>query len=249
MTDETKTTSLKQFLISQVDAKGGLLDSEKAQAIEAEINAIADEFRKFTDWEKKNSTQAEFKIRLRSVLEMHNLPTKPAVLEGILRRVGVTSTPKSYWFVGATYGRGRDQTKRFVKEGIWQNGYEDKYLELVKAMRPGDLIAIKASYTRKLNLPFDNRGQTVSVMGIKVTGMVTKNHGDGRFVDVEWDAPLDPIKEWFFYTNRGTVWRVVPGESTPSPCAGSPSSGSVFQKYATTVCACWSRRNSPGAAV
>ena len=77
-------------------------------------------------------------------------------------------------------------------------------------MQSGDKIAIKSSYTRKRDLPFDSKGQTVSVMGIKAIGMVTKNHGDGRSVDVDWEPRLDPAKEWYFYTNRSTVWRVLP---------------------------------------
>jgi transposase-like protein len=47
---------------------------------------------------------------------------------------------------------------RFLSEGIWENGYEDKHLDVLRSMRPGDRIAIKSSYTRKHGLPFDNRG-------------------------------------------------------------------------------------------
>ena len=70
----------------------------------------------------------------------------------------VADAPKSYWFVGASYGGTEDQTSRFLDEGIWENGYDDKYLDLVRSMQPGDRIAIKSSFTRKHNLPFDNRG-------------------------------------------------------------------------------------------
>ena len=42
-------------------------------------------------------------------------------------------------------------------------------------MRPGERIAVKSSYTRKHGLPFDNRGQTVSVMAIKAVGTITEN--------------------------------------------------------------------------
>jgi len=41
------------------------------------------------------------------------------------------------------------------------NGYQDKYLDAVKSIQVGDRIAIKSSYTRKHDLPFDSRGQTV----------------------------------------------------------------------------------------
>lgn len=92
-----------------------------------------------------------------------------------------SSSPE--YAVGSSYDGNDDQTDRFLKEGIWQNGYQDKYLHLVRSMQPGDNIAIKSSYTRKRELPFDSRGQAVSVMGIKAVGVVTRNHGDGRFVD------------------------------------------------------------------
>ena len=114
------------------------------------------------------------------------------------------------WFVGATYGAD-DQMPRFLSEGIWENGYEDKHLDVVRSMRPGDRIAIKAAYTRKHGLPFDSRGQTVSVMAIKAIGTVTENLNDGQRVKVEW-VEVEPPREWYFYTHRGTVWRVLSGD-------------------------------------
>tara|TARA_E500000305_G_scaffold99442_1_gene91637 strand:+ start:596 stop:2794 length:2199 start_codon:yes stop_codon:yes gene_type:complete len=121
------------------------------------------------------------------------------------------AAPQSNWFVGASYGGIDDQSERFLQEGIWENGYEDKYLDLVRSMQPGDRIAIKSAYTRKYELPFNNRGNTVSVMAIKAVGTITENLSDGRTIRVNWDK-LDPAREWYFYTNRGTIWRVVPGD-------------------------------------
>ena len=115
------------------------------------------------------------------------------------------------WFVGASYGGTEDQTPRFLKEGIWVNGSQARYLDAVKSIQAGDRIAIKSSYTRKRNLDFDNRGQTVSVMAIKAIGTVKENLGDGHTLKVDW-KPFDPPREWFFYTNRNTVWRVLPGD-------------------------------------
>ena len=120
---------------------------------------------------------------------------------------------RACWFVGATYGGTDDQTPRFLQEGIWENGYQDKYLDAVKSIQVGDRIAIKSSYTRKYDLPFDNRGQTVSVMALKAIGTVKENLGDGRTLKVNW-KPFDPPREWYFYTHRGTVWRVLPGDWT-----------------------------------
>ncbi len=126
---------------------------------------------------------------------------------------------RACWFVGATYGGTDDQTPRFLQEGIWENGYQDKYLDAVKSIQVGDRIAIKSSYTRKHDLPFDNRGQTVSVMAIKAIGTVKENLGDGRTLKVDW-TPFDPPREWYFYTNRSTVWRVLPGDWTTDALIG-----------------------------
>lgn len=110
-----------------------------------------------------------------------------------------------YWFVGAVWGDD-DQIPRFLKEGIWQNGYQDKFSDQVRDMKPGDRIAIKAAFVRKHGIPFDNRGRSVSAMKIKAVGTVTRNHGDGRTVDVEWEPQSQP-KEWYFYTYRSTITR------------------------------------------
>ncbi len=115
------------------------------------------------------------------------------------------------WFVGASYGGTDDQMPRFLSEGIWENGYDDKLLDMVRSMRPGERIAIKSSYTRKHGLPFDSRGPTVSVMGIKAVGTITENLNDGKRVKVDW-AKVEPVREWYFYTHRATIWRVLPGE-------------------------------------
>lgn len=111
----------------------------------------------------------------------------------------------NHWFVGASWSEG-DQTDRFLQEGIWQNGYEDKFSKLVRQMKPGDRIAIKASFTRKNDVPFENHGRAASVMRIKATGIITVNRGDGLTVDVEWQE-INPPKEWYFYTYRTTVAR------------------------------------------
>ena len=118
---------------------------------------------------------------------------------------------RACWFVGATYGGTDDQMPRFLQEGIWENGYQDKYLDAVKSIQVGDRIAIKSSYTRKNDLPFDNRGHSVSVMAIKAIGIVKENLGDGRNLKVDW-IPFNSPREWYFYTNRSTVWRVLPGD-------------------------------------
>ncbi|WP_417375677.1 AAA family ATPase [Gimesia maris] len=113
----------------------------------------------------------------------------------------------NYWLVGAYWNSmdPPDQTERFLAEGIWQNGYPDKYLDEVRSIKVGDRIAIKSSSTQKENLPFDARGNTVSKMSIKAVGTVVANRGDGRTIEVEWE-PEFKAKDWFFFTARRTIW-------------------------------------------
>jgi len=119
---------------------------------------------------------------------------------------------RASWFVGASYSGTEDQTPRFLKEGVWDTDHsDDKVLAKIRSIKAGDRIAIKSSYVRKKDLPFDNRGQAVSVMAIKAVGMVKENLGDGRTLKVDWES-FDPPREWYFYTHRGTVWRVLPGD-------------------------------------
>ncbi|MEH7379100.1 AAA family ATPase [Bacillus sp. JJ1533] len=111
------------------------------------------------------------------------------------------------WFVGASYGGTKDQLQRFIIDGIWENGYDDKYTDQVNLIKEGDLIAIKSSYVKKYNLPFENYGNMASVMAIKAIGVVKKNFHDGKRVAVDWKL-VNPIKEWYFFTSRNTIWRV-----------------------------------------
>lgn len=121
------------------------------------------------------------------------------------------------WFVGASYGGTNDQTPRFLREGIWENGYQlegdGRYFDEVNAMRPGDRIAIKSAFTQMSGLPFDNQGRTVSTMAIKAVGTITRNYGDGCRVEVDW-TPVYPHRNWYFYTNQKTVWQVLPDQGT-----------------------------------
>jgi 5-methylcytosine-specific restriction protein B len=114
------------------------------------------------------------------------------------------------WFVGASIS-GSDQTDRFIDEGIWEHGFEDKHLDVVRSMQVGERIAIKASYTRKNGLTFDNYGQSVSVMAIKAKGVIVENPGDGHRVRVQCQK-FSSSREWYFYTYQPTIWKITPGD-------------------------------------
>ncbi len=83
---------------------------------------------------------------------------------------------ETYWLVGASFGRNEDQVERFRQEGIWEiRTPKDNEAAAVRSMKIGDRIAIKSAFVQKLNLPFDNRGKSVSVMRVKARGTITAN--------------------------------------------------------------------------
>lgn len=119
-----------------------------------------------------------------------------------------TGGASAFWFVGASFSGSMDQTDRFLKEGIWEvHTPTSRESAHVNAMRVGDRIAIKSTYVRKRNLPFDAGDEPVAVMGIKAIGTVISNEGNGHQVGVQWTA-INPVREWFFYTYRPTIWRM-----------------------------------------
>ena len=120
--------------------------------------------------------------------------------------------PEANWFVGANWGK--DQTPRFLREGIWENGHKDKFQDLVRSMRRGDRIAIKSAPSKAVydDLPFDNHGKGARVMYIKAIGTITENLNDGQPVRVDWTKQYSLPRKWYFFSKMDTVWRVKPGD-------------------------------------
>ncbi|MDE2788508.1 MAG: AAA family ATPase [Chloroflexota bacterium] len=121
------------------------------------------------------------------------------------------------WFVSAQTRGTRDQTPRFVQEGIWENVAPNagRFSGAVNLIRPDDRIAIKSLYDNEPDsLPFDSGGKSVHSLRIRATGIVTENPGDGISLKVNWTL-LDNPREWYFYTTSAFVWRVPPARQSP----------------------------------
>ncbi len=91
------------------------------------------------------------------------------------------------WLVGAHID-GEDRTQDFVSGGYWK--LADGLDKRTAQMRPGDRIAIKATSTRRTDVPFDNRGLSVSYMEIKATTGVVFLHLYPCRVEVESRAQV-----------------------------------------------------------
>jgi hypothetical protein len=132
----------------------------------------------------------------------------------VLNDLNFPTPPKNHvtsYYVGGSlwYGSGNnpDQFDRFMKEGIWVNGYDDRFLDLVKGIVPGDRIAIKSTWAK---------GQA-SYLRIKARGTVVKNLGDGKNLKVRWDNPF-PFYDLEGYAGgeyRNTIAKVPPSDVKP----------------------------------
>lgn len=113
----------------------------------------------------------------------------------------------NYWVVGADWD-GDDKTEEFISQGVWKNGYSDKFLDTIDQIQVGDWMAIKSTYRQKHDLPFDNFGCDVSCMKIKAIGKVIENLKDGRTLQVKW-APEEEARVIYYYTYRQTASRIA----------------------------------------
>ncbi|PRM98087.1 McrB family protein [Aliarcobacter cryaerophilus] len=110
---------------------------------------------------------------------------------------------KTYWFVGSMIDN-KDFIDDFIENSYWKSGFVDTP-EIQGKMQIGEKIAIKSTFVRKNNLPFDNAQKDVSVMSIKAVGTIKEIIENGKKIVVNWER-LNPIKEWYFYTYRQTIW-------------------------------------------
>ncbi len=80
------------------------------------------------------------------------------------------------YLVGALWGNTNDQSSRFFKEGIWENGREDRYAKLVKDIQVGSVLFLKSTFATG----------SKSYLRIKGAGIVVSNPGDGIVLHVNW---------------------------------------------------------------
>lgn len=107
--------------------------------------------------------------------------------------------PISYYVAGSVWDK-QDQLQRFLEEGIWENGHDGKNTDIVKSIKPGSRIAIKAVHTLE---------KTIPVMTIKARGEVIENEDDGHLLKVNWESDVKPFIVYFNGGYWGTVHQVT----------------------------------------
>lgn len=116
---------------------------------------------------------------------------------------------KHFYCVGFVWSKSNpeNQLPRFIAEGIWENNFKDKYLDKVKSIPVGSMLAAKTSYTRKQN------GKTISVLEVHGVGKVTSNPQDGKQLKVDWKKDFQPFKLDGRGAYRSTISKVNNSEN------------------------------------
>lgn len=109
----------------------------------------------------------------------------------------------SYYVLGAAwYGNDEapDQTERFIQNGIWENGYNDKFIDVVNGVKVGDRVAIKSSFATK-----DRK----SILRIKAIGTVIGNDQNGKILRIKYDNRFPAFDLEGYGGYRNTIQKVV----------------------------------------
>ncbi|MBE3719945.1 hypothetical protein HJ202_05540 [Vibrio parahaemolyticus] len=140
---------IKELLDSELQAIGLLESDEKTHQDAVYLHAVLRKETDYPSWDTKFDIKATIESAV--LTRINRKEFAHSFTEKLIEQTRKAMSPvKVAWFVGASYDNGSDdQTERFLQEGIWENGYDDKYIDEVRSMKPGDRIAIKSAYTRK----------------------------------------------------------------------------------------------------
>lgn len=131
------------------------------------------------------------------------------------------------------------QKERFLKDGIWENGYDEKYQEVYNRIRIGDQIALKSTYVkdRKSVLKIHNVGivKNVSKSSMRVD-VDWSNHFENReIIDITWYANTlcEITNEEHIYKIFGTTKTILDNTELLSQnhnliLTGAPGTGKTY---------------------
>lgn len=110
----------------------------------------------------------------------------------------------AYYCLGFTWKESepKDQLPKFIKKGIWENRFEDKYVVRVNSISVGSKVAAKVTFSKKKD------GKSISMLRIHAIGTVTRNFNDGHKLKVKWETDFVPFEIENKGGNRSLVVRV-----------------------------------------
>lgn len=99
------------------------------------------------------------------------------------------------YFIGGFSWNGESQYDRFIKHGIWENGYEqEKYAGLFSQISVGDLFALKSTFVKgrkpnaKSMLRIKNIGVVTKILSTSSIQIDWKESNEFDLTDIKWYA-------------------------------------------------------------
>lgn len=90
----------------------------------------------------------------------------------------INNSGSVFFLVGSNWGNSGDQSDRFFKNNIWENGYGDgQYSEIINKINQDDFVILKSTYATKNGKNF---------LRIKGLGLVVENPVNGVSIKVNW---------------------------------------------------------------
>ncbi|WP_053002629.1 McrB family protein [Kordia jejudonensis] len=100
-----------------------------------------------------------------------------------------THLKNNYYCVAFYKGADETQYNRFIEEGIWESGYDEKFSKEINNVQVGDQIALKTAYNGK-----GANNKTVSTTKIFNIGTVVENPKNGKTLKVDWQENFEPFE-------------------------------------------------------
>ncbi|MEQ8472499.1 MAG: P-loop NTPase fold protein [Marinoscillum sp.] len=177
--------------------ENSLLTQEKGKVLNNINVAIADKitsvYRLIQASENVSDQQSEANPRKQNsanigseVNQLRQLKTDP-----------LTGYERSFFVAGHHWGK-IDKLAEFIKEKKWENGHDNKFADLVKSIKTGDVIFAKSSWAEK--------GQ--GYLTIYAVGVISSNTGDGNFLSVNWQHLNERINLTRGAHYRSTIHKV-----------------------------------------
>lgn len=95
------------------------------------------------------------------------------------------------------------QLDRFIENGIWENGYDEKFTSKVNQVPVGSLIAAKTTYI----------ANGTSILKVYAIGEVLENNNDGNLLKVAWNNSFEPFVIEGAGAYRNTISQVKSAEN------------------------------------
>ncbi|MBV6639494.1 MAG: hypothetical protein KI791_02200 [Cyclobacteriaceae bacterium] len=105
---------------------------------------------------------------------------------------------RAYFVGGHHWNKTENQFDRFIRDGIWENGHENKFHSGVKSVQPKDIIFLKSTWS--------SAGK--GILSLNGVGVVIKNHNDGFRLDVNWHPFTERIDLSTGSQYRGAFHRI-----------------------------------------